>query len=99
MRNGMPVDTTVQEDHLSSREGGRSCPIEMRDDASGGVVAVASLEGLIRFDMLTPGIFRSIMKEADNEVTDPFSIYKIPAVAAGHLQYNFTKRLDALLPV
>ena len=99
MRNGMPVDTTVQEDHLSSREGGRSCPIEMRDGASGGVVAVASLEGLIRFDMLTPGIFRSIMKEADNEVTDPFSIYKIPAVAARHLQYNFTKRLDALLPV
>lgn len=79
--------------------GGRTFAIEVRDAASGWVVAGASLEDLIKFDMLTPRNFHSILKEAEKGHIDPFSIYHIPAVAAGRMQQNFTKRLGALVPV
>lgn len=44
--------------------GGRSVPIKLRNSSTDGSVAVASLENLAKFDMLKPGIFQSIEKEA-----------------------------------
>lgn len=78
--------------------GKQTCSIKAKDAVYGGAVAVASLKGLFKFDMLTPRIFHSILELAEKENTDPFAVSKILAVSARRLQHSFTKRPDAPVP-
>lgn len=95
MPNGTFGNITAHDTHIPPPACGKSCPVELKDARSGGVVKVASLKGLIKVEILTPGIFHSNMKETEKEDTDPFSRYQISTVAARRLQYNFPKRIDS----
>lgn len=99
VQHGVERDEIAVQPRAVPVAGGRSCPMKMKYTVSGGAVAVASLEGLIKFYMLAPRIYHSIVKRAEKERCDLFSTYLILAVAARRLYHNFTKKMGALVPI
>lgn len=74
MHNVTSGDIAAQAKQLPPQTGRRNFPVKVKNDVPGGFVAVASLGGLIKFDILILGILRTNVKEVEKEYTNLFSI-------------------------